>query len=139
MKKLILCLSLLVWQCQKETPLPPAIADKTIDYPAKDLADIQKSGKLVVLTRYNANTYFLYKGQEMGFEYELLKKYAQSIGVDLEIKTPQSWDSLTLMLKQGEGDLIAANLTITSERKKELAFVTHHNTTRQMLIQKKAF
>jgi membrane-bound lytic murein transglycosylase F len=137
MKKLILCLSLLLWQCQKETPVLSAATDKTIEYPSTDLKDIKKRGKLVVLTRYNANTYFLYKGQEMGFEYELLKKYAQSIGVDLEIKTPQSWDSLTLMLKQGEGDLIAANLTVTSERKKELAFVTHHNTTRQMLIQKK--
>lgn len=39
----------------------------------RDLATIKKDGKLTALTTYSNTSYFLYRGQPMGFEYELLK------------------------------------------------------------------
>lgn len=114
-----------------------SIVDESLIPSLKTLDSIRSRGKLVALTRYDANTYFLYKGQEMGFEFELLKRFSEFLGVALELKTPKHWDSLFVMLNRGEGDLIAANLTVTMERAKELKFAQHHTTTQQVLIQKK--
>ena len=36
-----------------------------------DLQQIKDSGELVVLTLYSSTSYFNYRGQEMGFQYEL--------------------------------------------------------------------
>ncbi len=102
-----------------------------------DLADIKKRGKLVALCRYNSSGYFIYKGKPMGYEYELLKRFADHLGVALEIKVPRKWEDLFIMLNKGEGDIIAANLTVTLDRSRKMAFTEHHSTTRQMLVQKK--
>ncbi len=101
-----------------------------------DLDAIKKRGTLIALSRYNANSFFIYKGQAMGYEYELLKLFAKELGVDLEVKTPEIQESLPEMLEKGEGDLIAANLAITIERSKRFAFSEPHNTTRQVLVQR---
>lgn len=114
-----------------------SVVDQSLISDLKTLDSIRSRGKLIALTRYDANTYFLYKGQEMGFEYELLKRFSDFLGVALELKTPKHWDSLFVMLERGEGDLIAANLTVTMERARELRFARHHTTTQQVLIQKK--
>jgi len=109
----------------------------TSHLPEIDLDSIISRGKLVALTRYNANSFFLYRGQPMGYEYELLKLFTEELGVELEIKIPSTRDSLFIMLNNGEGDLIAANLAITLERSENVDFSFHHNTTRQMLVQRK--
>jgi len=101
-----------------------------------DLDSILRRGKLIALTRYNANSFFIYKGQPMGYEYELLQLFAKSIGVDLEIKIPSTNDSLYIMLEEGAGDLIAANLVVTKEKGERISFSNHHNITRQVLVQK---
>lgn len=101
-----------------------------------DLDEIKKRGKLVALSRYNASSFFIYRGQPMGYEYDLLKLFADEIGVELEIKTPSTWDSLYIMLNKGEGDIIAANLIINLELAKKVAFSRHHSETRQMLVQR---
>ena len=102
-----------------------------------DLDKIKKRDTLIALTQYSTNTFFIYRGQPMGYEYELLKLFADDLGVELKIKTQADWDSLFIMLKNGEGDLIAANLAITLERQKHFAFSEPHTATRQMLIQRK--
>ncbi len=109
----------------------------TSHLPEIDLDSIVSRGKLIALTRYNANSFFLYRGQPMGYEYELLKLFADELGVELEIKIPTTRDSLFIMLNNGEGDLIASNLAITLERSENVDFSIHHNTTRQMLVQRK--
>ena len=51
-----------------------------------DLPEILQKGKITVLAENSSTTYFYYKGKEMGFEFELLKIFADEIGVELEIK-----------------------------------------------------
>lgn len=102
-----------------------------------DFAEIKARGKLVALTGYNAYSYFIYKGQPLGYEYELVKRLADHLGVEIEIKLVRNIDQMIEMLNSGKGDLIAFNLTVTNDRKEKLAFTEHHNTTTQLLIQKK--
>jgi membrane-bound lytic murein transglycosylase F len=40
-----------------------------------DLDSIRKRGKLIAVTDFNSTDYFIYKGEPMGFNYELLKSF----------------------------------------------------------------
>lgn len=103
----------------------------------RDLEDIKKDGVLNVIAIYNSTSYFLYKGEPMGFEYELLSRMAKDLGVELRIKIAKNIDELFDMLNRGEGDLIAYGLSITNARKKVVHFTEHHYVTHQVLVQRK--
>jgi len=85
------------------------------------LRKIKKSRKIQVITDNNANCYYLYKNQPMGLEYELARGFADFLGVELELITPQ-WQEMEPMLQKNQADIIAANLTITDNRKQDLDF-----------------
>ena len=128
---LIIAISLLSFSSCNKTSQD---VNPTIDF---DLAKIKERGKLVALTGYNAYSYFVYRGKPMGFEYDLVKKLADHLGVGLEIKVVREIDKMFEMLNNGEGDIIAFNLTVTKERAQQVAFTRHHNTTRQVLVQRR--
>ncbi|PID57464.1 MAG: lytic transglycosylase F [Ignavibacteriae bacterium] len=98
---------------------------------------IKKRGKLIAITGYNAYSYFIYKGKTMGYEYELLKRFAKRLGVDVEIKISKNLDEMFKLLEKGEGDLIAFNLTVTKKRLEKVDFTEPLNLTRQVLVQRK--
>ena len=103
----------------------------------RDLDEIRADGKLRALIAYSATSYFLYKGQPMGYEYELLKRLADHLGLELDLRVSRDLDDLLDELKNGEVDLVAHGLAITSERKKEVAFSDYLFLTKQVLVQKK--
>lgn len=102
-----------------------------------DLPEIKKRGRLIAIVDNSSTSYFIYRGQAMGYEYDLLTRLAQKLGVELEIVITTSLDKAFDMLQRGEGDIVAHNLTITRERQEKVAFTLHHNEVRQMLIQRK--
>ncbi len=77
-----------------------------------DLEGIKKRKVLRVLTRNNAATYFLWRGELMGFEFELARRFAKRMGVRLEMIVPPSREALYEWLQEGKGDMIAASITI---------------------------
>ena len=50
-----------------------------------DLDGIKERGVLIALVDNSSTSYFIYKGERMGYEYELLNKFAESIGVQLKL------------------------------------------------------
>lgn len=58
---------------------------------AVDLQLIKDNGELVVLTLYSSTSYFIYRGQDMGFQYELGEQFAKSLGVKLKIKVAKTY------------------------------------------------
>lgn len=74
---------------------------------ADDLQQIKDSGELVVLTLYSSTSYFIYRGQDMGFQYELSEQFAKSLGVKLRIEVARNVHELIEKLLAGKGDLIA--------------------------------
>ena len=101
-----------------------------------DLPQIKDSGQLVVLTLYSSTTYFNYRGQEMGFQYELCEQFAQSLGVKLKVKVARNAGELIRMLLAGEGDLIAYNLPITRDRMDSLIYCGNEVITHQVVVQR---
>lgn len=101
-----------------------------------DLDDIIEDGELIVLTINSYASYFSYRESPMGFQYELAQGFAKSLGVELKVKVVNSEVELVKALLNGEGDLIAYNLAITNERKKELIYCGKENVSHQVLVQR---
>jgi membrane-bound lytic murein transglycosylase F len=96
-----------------------------------------KRGKLIAVTDFNSTNYFLYKGEPMGFHYELLKQFTEHLGIDLEIITENHLEHAFNFLNSGEADLLAIGLTVSSSRKKAIQFSAPILETRQVLVQRK--
>lgn len=110
---------------------------KNVEPVQVDLAQIKQRGTLKAITTYSSTSYFIYRGQPMGYEYELLERLANHLDVDLEMIVAEDLDSVMYLVNQGLGDLIAHGLTITKERKNYVDFTTPINTTKQVLVQRK--
>ena len=102
-----------------------------------DLEQIKERGKLIAITGYSANSYFIYKGQPMGYEFELLSRLAIELNLELEIELAKSMDTIFDELNAGRGDIIAHNLTVTKTRQEFVNFAFHHNEVKQVLVQRK--
>jgi len=94
---------------------------------------ILNSGKLTVITDNNSNCYYTYRGKPMGFEYELTRAFADYLGVELEVITPE-WEDMFDVLNKGKGNLIAASMTITPARKKLVDFSDQYLQIQQHVI-----
>ena len=70
----------------------------------RDLVDIVASGKLVAVSDFNSTSYFVYKGEPMGYQYDLLRDFASYLGVKLELIAENDIDKAQAMLERGEVD-----------------------------------
>ncbi|MDD9980718.1 MAG: transporter substrate-binding domain-containing protein [Gammaproteobacteria bacterium] len=75
-----------------------------------DLTDIKRHGVLRIVTRNNAATFFLWRGEQVGFEFELLREFAKRHGLHVEVMIAPQHASLFEMLERGAGDIAAASL-----------------------------
>ncbi len=112
-------------------------AGEKVETVSLDIDAIRKRGKLVAITDFNSTDYFIYKGEPMGFNYELLKSFSDFIGIDLEIIAENSIDRAVHMVKTGEADLLAFGLAPVSNEKADIKFTDPVDETRQVLVQRK--
>lgn len=133
MKKLlclsIFVISLLLISCSNSKKVQPR--------QGTDLTQIKERGELVVLTMNRATSYFIYRGEEMGFQYELAQQFARSQGLKLKIKTARNMQDMLNRLRRGEGDIIAYNVPYTKENKDSLLYCGEQIVTHQVLVQRK--
>jgi membrane-bound lytic murein transglycosylase F len=94
---------------------------------------VQKAGQITVITRNNAHCYYIYRGQPMGFEYDLAKTFANYLGVDLQVRTDR-WGDMITALNEGKGDFIAVSMTITRSRRKMVDFSKQYLSIQQRVI-----
>jgi membrane-bound lytic murein transglycosylase F len=103
----------------------------------RDLQQIKKGKELVVLTMNRSTSYFIYRGEEMGFQYELAQQFASSQGLTLKIKTAHNMKEMLDKLRKGEGDIVAFNVPYTKENKDSLLYCGEQIVTHQVLVQRK--
>ncbi|MBF0303872.1 MAG: membrane-bound lytic murein transglycosylase MltF [Desulfamplus sp.] len=101
------------------------------------LSNILKSGKIRMLTENSPNSYYIYRDQPMGFEYELAKEFAAFIQVELEVITP-NLDSIFSYLNMDMGDFVAAGITITETREQDMLFTQPYMDVEQKFIYHKS-
>ncbi|AEV31820.1 putative soluble lytic transglycosylase fused to an ABC-type amino acid-binding protein [Owenweeksia hongkongensis DSM 17368] len=135
---LLLAFATLLSSCGSSEPESSEIALN--DEPSivmRDINEIREDGYLTAIAIYNSTSYFLYKGEPLGFEYELLSELAKELKLELRIRVAEDIDDLFTMLNNGEGDIIAYGLSITESRKKLINFTEPHYVTHQALVQRK--
>lgn len=108
-----------------------------IDPVEADWGVIKERGVLKAIVENSTTSYFLYKAQAMGYEYEMLNKLADALGVRLQIIVENNIDTAFEMLNNGEGDIIAFKLTVTKERRRWFAFSESLYQVQQVLVQRK--
>jgi membrane-bound lytic murein transglycosylase F len=115
------------------------VAESTNSIPpvSLDLTKILERGYINAAVNYSSATYFVYRGELMGFEYELLKRLENYFNIKVNIIVQPSIEESMTMLNKGEVDIIAFPLTITKERKKVIAFTNHYISQMQVLVQRK--
>lgn len=99
-----------------------------------DLDEVQRRGVLRVITRNNSISYFLFRGAEVGFDYELAQALARELGVRLEVAVAPTQRDLVPWLLEGRGDLIAAGLTVTEGRARRVVFARPYLEVRDVVV-----
>ncbi len=102
------------------------------------LEAIQAKGKLRVATEKSRTGFILGNNKAEGFNYEMVKAFADSKGLKLEINVVNNLDSAISGLLHDRYDLIACNIPNTTEIKKKVNLSVPFLNSRQMLIQRKA-
>lgn len=96
--------------------------------PAPDVARIQESGTLRVLTIEGPTTYYRTADGPSGFEYDLLTAFADELGVSLKIETTDSLASIFPRLVRGDAHFAAAALNVTESRRQLVQFTDPYQT-----------
>ncbi len=104
----------------------------------RDLEEIRARGTLTVLAPYNSTTYFVYKGEPLGYEYELLREFAASQNLALKMVVVTDPKSLLPLLNEGEGDIAASRLVPTPETEAQAAFTRALYQTEPALVQQES-
>lgn len=89
------------------------------------LERVKEDGVLRVITRNSPATYFQDRNGETGFEYELVQRFADDLGVKLQIETADNLDDLFNQLGQPNGPVLAAAGLVSSEQRKQQVRFSH--------------
>lgn len=104
--------------------------DTTTDTTAHRLPDT-----LRVVTLYSPTSYFIYRGQPMGYDYDLVERLADDKGMVLKLEVATSLSSAVEMLDSGLVDLIAYDVPITAEYRDKVIPAGPEVITNQVLVQ----
>lgn len=131
---LILIVAILWASCQRDQHDPLDDNDEKLEKGTLDR--VLQRGRLIALTDYNSVNYYIYRGEPMGYQYEMLQALTDHLGVRLEIRISDNLVQSFESLQNAEVDLIALGLTVTRERQRELDFTDPIFVTRQILVQR---
>jgi membrane-bound lytic murein transglycosylase F len=128
-KNFLLCFLLLFFatSCRNNTNNSTAVSD---------LIQILDAGEINVLTLSGSMSYFTYKDELKGYEYELLSSFVDNLNLKINIRLAENETKLMEMLLNGEGDLIAYNIPVTNEGKEQVLYCGREVINEQVLIQR---
>ncbi|MEM7078294.1 MAG: transporter substrate-binding domain-containing protein [Pseudomonadota bacterium] len=86
------------------------------DWALRDLDAIRTAGRLRMITVSGPHTYFLYKGELMGFDLELLQRFSDTQDLSVEVVVAADREEALRWLQEGRGDMLAAATTVTPRR-----------------------
>lgn len=102
---------------------------------ARDWEAIKEHGRIRMLTLNNPASYFMWRGDLMGFDYDLAKEFAKTHGLHLSVVIKDSFPELIQALQEGEGDFIAASMTRSGNREAEgLTFTRPYLRVTEQLV-----
>ena len=122
--------------CAKDTQpgAPTAVVSPDEPAPDDDWAYIKGNGKLIIgITEYEPMNYYDADGKLTGFDTEFAEKVCANLGVTPEF-TIINWDTKEIELASKKIDCIWNGLTVTEERKANIAFTQSYLMNEQVVI-----
>jgi membrane-bound lytic murein transglycosylase F len=106
----------------------------TCQIPPTLLERIVSEGELRVVTRNGPTTYYLGTEGPVGPEYDLVKSFADHLGVELEIYTRESFDDIVPEVVEGRAHIAAAGLTRDDAARPDVAFGPEYGAVTEQLV-----
>ena len=100
-----------------------------------DLPEIIDAGRLTIITDSSSLGFATIGDSVFGFQFEIAKAFADSLGVELVVVEENSIDNAVAELKNGNCDLVANFIPLTSAYKQDLLFSQPFKISRLMLVQ----
>lgn len=98
------------------------------------LQQVQDLGELRVVTRDTPTTYFVGPDGPAGPEYDLVRGFAEELGVALVVHTVENVSEIMPELAEGRAHMAAAGLSMTAARREQLDFGHPYNSVDMHLI-----
>lgn len=95
---------------------------------------VTSTGVLRVMTYNGPTTYYKNGNGESGFEYELARAFADSLGVELELIVADQFSLIIPEVLARRVDFAAAGLTVTEEREQHGMFSEPYQTIKQEIV-----
>lgn len=99
-----------------------------------DLSEIKKRRVIRIITYKNSANYYFNQGRQRGFEYELLRKFAEDKRLRVDIVLADTHDDMQKLLLGGHGDIIAASLPEDSIKDERIKFSTPYNYSAPVIV-----
>ena len=101
-----------------------------------DLQQIKENRKITAVTLNTSTSYFIYKMEQMGYEYELIENFAESLGLDLEIKIAENVTRLEEMLDSVDADIVAYPIQMDNTMKNKYLFCGVEQQNHLVIVQR---
>lgn len=90
---------------------------------------------LRVATLYSPTSYFIFRDENMGFDYTLVKDFTQDKGIVLDLQVATSLENALERLDSGYVDLVAYEVPVTAQYNKMVVHCGPVSETTQVLVQ----
>lgn len=132
--KQILCLSVcfILTTCsyQKDYSISQESAD--------DFREISSRQRLVVIIEQNITDYYIFKGEPMGFQFEMLRQLGQFLNMEVEIIVSNNIDEDFDALYEGKADIIAKSQAPANFSPELVSYSLPLYSTKHVLVQRKS-
>lgn len=91
--------------------------------------------KLVVGTIYSPTSFFIMRGDTLGYDYDRICDFARTKNIGLEFKVAPNLNKLIEMLSKGEVDILATEVPNNEEYRKQVINCGSINETQPVLVQ----
>ena len=122
---LLLLLTALLWQSCATSPRVVVETHKMPD-------------TLRVGTLYSPTSFFLYRGDTLGYDYDRVCDFAKAKKIKLQFKVAPNMHTLIDMIKTKKVDLLVYEIPVTAEFNEKVLHCGETNTTYQVLVQPKS-
>lgn len=92
---------------------------------------------LRVGTLYSPTTFFLYRGDTLGYEFERIRDFAADKGIHVQVTAVTNIQTLIKLIKERKVDVLACEVPVTAEFNQHVLHCGETNTTYQVLVQPK--
>lgn len=103
---------------------------------SRDLSDIVADGKILVISENSSTGFNIDSDNISGFQYEILKKFAERLNIEIEIVLENDLKKCIRELQKGQFDILAKYIPTTTEWQDEIVFSDPLLISRLMLVQR---